>query len=305
MHAVPPSDRNARILVVGPPDEVREVAVVLAHLGYETRVSERSDAVNAGREFEPDLVIADHEAVVEDPELIPALQALDRTHLPVVALVPSGADMLLDSIEEAGADEFISLPIDPAKLRVRTRAMLRLRDAHNELVEHCEVLERLATTDELTGVGNRRAFDQRIAEELERSGRYGRPMSLIMADLDHFKRVNDDFGHAMGDQVLRQLGVLLASHVRRPDAAFRVGGEEFAIITPETDSRQAYHLAERIRLAFESESSALPCGRLTVSLGVAGTNRMHWPVTPEAIYAAADAALYRAKQDGRNRVDVA
>ncbi len=305
MHAVPPPDRLPRILVIGEPEEVREVAALLEQLGYEARACMADDAESSCREIEPDLVIIDHEALLAATELLAALRGTERTHLPVVALVPDGADMLLDAIEEAGADEFISLPIDPAKLRVRTRAMLRLRAVHAELVEHCEVLERLATTDELTGVGNRRAYEARISEELQRSGRYGRPMSLIMADIDHFKRVNDEFGHAMGDQVLRQLGVLLNSHVRRPDTAFRIGGEEFAIVAPETDTRQAYHLAERVRLAFEAESAALPCGRLTISLGVAGTNRMHWPVTPEAIYAAADAALYRAKQEGRNRVDVA
>lgn len=162
-------------------------------------------------------------------------------------------------------------------------------------------LREMSHTDELTEIGNRRNFDMRLREEISRSTRFGHAFSLLMVDIDGFKRFNDEFGHPKGDGVLRALGALMRSVSREGDVPCRVGGEEFAFILPETSRGDALVFAERFRRVVETSVMA-PDSRspLTVSLGVAA-----FPddgKTPEEIVWAADAALYESKRSGRNRV---
>lgn len=161
-----------------------------------------------------------------------------------------------------------------------------------------------SVTDEMTGLFNHRHFVQRLEEEVRRSERYGHPTGLILIDLDHFKRVNDRHGHVVGDQALRHAADLLRDGVRRIDLPCRYGGEEFAIILPETPLAQAVLLAERLRAAVAGSAVALPDGgilTITLSAGVAA-----FPSPGLAggldLVRAADACLYRAKGEGRNRV---
>ena len=162
-------------------------------------------------------------------------------------------------------------------------------------------LREMSHTDELTEVGNRRNFDMRIREEISRSSRFGHAFSLLMIDIDAFKRFNDEFGHPRGDGALRALGALMRSVSREGDVPCRVGGEEFAFILPETAKVDAVSFAERFRQAVEGSVMA-PEGQspLTVSVGLAA-----FPddgKTPEEIVWAADEALYESKRGGRNRV---
>lgn len=168
------------------------------------------------------------------------------------------------------------------------------------------VLAELATRDGLTGLYNQRTFWTLLADELMRTQRFQRPVSLLMLDVDHFKRINDTHGHLAGDAILRALGELLQSEVRSIDRTCRYGGEEFALMLPETDADAAAAVAERLRAsveaqAFETAAGASPL-HITASIGVAS-----WPKhadSAEALVAAADRALYAAKNAGRNRVMV-
>lgn len=166
------------------------------------------------------------------------------------------------------------------------------------------LLTEMSITDSLTGLYNRRYFFQRLLEEINRSERYHHPMSLIMADIDHFKKINDFYGHPYGDLVLREFSELFKNSGRAVDVAARYGGEEFVLILPETTSDDAKILAERIR--FRIAEHPFPCSggenklKLTASFGLAS-----YPteaVTPEELIEKVDSALYRAKHQGRNRV---
>lgn len=186
--------------------------------------------------------------------------------------------------------------------------VLRLEETQRELQAHKRELEQkarqlraLADTDVLTGLKNRRAFEDRLEEELARSRRHGHPLSLVLLDIDHFKSYNDTFGHPKGDEVLRQVGRLLSRMMRDTDFAARYGGEEFAILLSQTDRDGAEQVAERLRKGIEE--AAWEERPITASLGVAsldvGTD------TIGELIEQADRALYRSKEAGRNRVSVA
>jgi diguanylate cyclase (GGDEF)-like protein len=156
----------------------------------------------------------------------------------------------------------------------------------------------LAATDHLTGLWNRRAFQERLAAELERARRYDRPLALVMIDIDHFKRINDVHGHPVGDRVLIEVASRLFATVREGEVVARVGGEEFAWILPETDGDGAVAAAERVRAAISAQTFT-GVGRLTVSLGVCDLDEGE---TASELVRLADRALYQAKADGRDRV---
>ena len=175
-------------------------------------------------------------------------------------------------------------------------------EASNALLEAQKVqLEKLATTDALTAAYNRRKLNELTLAELERVRRYGRPLSLFILDIDHFKRVNDTYGHEAGDQVLVTLAGLLRAGIRATDSLARWGGEEFVVLSPGVTADGEAHLAERLRAAAAAHDHA-SVGTVTASFGVAE----HSPgETPDELFARADRALYRAKDGGRNRVEVA
>jgi len=171
-----------------------------------------------------------------------------------------------------------------------------------ELQELNLKLERLAVTDGLTGVYNHRRFQEALAAEVLRSQRSGRPVSVLMIDVDLFKRVNDSMGHPAGDELLRKLAQVIQSTLRQTDLLARYGGEEFAVLLPETPKSEGAGAAERIRLSVEEQvnQGGRWTQKVTVSVGVAT-----WPEngkTPEALLVAADQALYAAKREGRNKV---
>jgi diguanylate cyclase (GGDEF)-like protein len=166
-------------------------------------------------------------------------------------------------------------------------------------------LDRRSTHDGLTGALNRAAFDARLFAECKSADRHQRPLSLLMVDIDFFKRVNDNHGHQIGDQVLQALVRLLNESIRPGDIVARYGGEEFAIILPETGEDHAMAMAGRLRVAIENHSFSCSTGeniRITVSVGCACQGSLEIEMAPEGLIKAADTALYRAKKTGRNRV---
>ncbi len=182
----------------------------------------------------------------------------------------------------------------------------RLRRAFEHLALGVEATWRLATVDPLTGIANRQAVLTRLEEELGRSARYRRPLSVVMVDLDHFKRLNDTYGHEAGDTVLRVVAGRIASNIRSTDLVGRFGGEEFLLILPETDADAAATMAEKLRRAVAGSPVRLREGdsaAVTLSAGVAGSLGDHLPHI-DALVRHADGALYSAKALGRNNVYV-
>lgn len=197
---------------------------------------------------------------------------------------------------------------------VRSAEFARLASAFNRMAERLESrdaelravndrLAELATVDALTGLANRRLFDERLAQEWRRSARSGRPLGLVLLDIDHFKAFNDTYGHPAGDGCLRQIAGAVASHLRPNDLAARIGGEEFAILMPSADRHRVTHVARLTRMEIEKLAiphSGSPLRLVTASAGVASSEAVE--ATAEALVHHADESLYRAKRSGRNRV---
>lgn len=235
----------------------------------------------------------------------------------IIILTAPNDDGMLEQAFDLGVDDYITKPVEGKMLQVRLRAGMRIIGEQQVLRQEQEELRRrllelsitnqraqeAALTDVLTDLYNRRYAMERLVQEWADSERGHRPLSVLMLDIDHFKPVNDNHGHDVGDAVLRQFADILRSYSRTPDVPCRFGGEEFILIAPDTLLRGALHLAERIRAAVESKT--LMAGgiavRLTVSIGVAEKMATHAGL--DQLIKAADGALYLAKQNGRNRVE--
>ena len=181
---------------------------------------------------------------------------------------------------------------DSLEQHALTQANVALKQREGEMVE-------ASLTDPLTGIGNRRKLNEALVVEIGRSRRSGQPLSVVMTDIDHFKRVNDDYGHGVGDLVLKHLGVILKSKTRPTDIVARFGGEEFFVLMPGTSLAQASARAEQLRGVLEREVTEPMTRPVTSSFGVA---ELAPEETGEALLKRVDAALYRAKDSGRNRV---
>ncbi len=226
----------------------------------------------------------------------------------VYALLLTAKGQKQDVVEgiEAGADDYLTKPFDPGELQARLRAGRRILALQGALISARDALKFQATHDPLTGLWNRLASVEALRRELSRSARQKESVSVVMADLDHFKSVNDTYGHMSGDAALRETAQRFLSSVRAYDTVGRYGGEEFMIVLPECDAQGAIHQAERIRGKFAQEPFDLPDAQIavTLSLGVASV-QVKGGLEPDALIWAADQALYRAKARGRNCVEPA
>jgi two-component system, cell cycle response regulator len=232
------------------------------------------------------------------------LAAVKRLAPTVEVIILTGADPDVHSAVRAlrlGAHDYVTKPPSSADFVVFTVQQAvekkRLQEANEHLLHQLEALGR---TDGLTGVANRRAFDEALEKETLRARRYKQDLGLVLLDIDHFKKINDAYGHPGGDEVLRWFARTAAGALREGDVLYRYGGEEFAAILPETGLHDATQVAERFRKAVQQAASA---PNVTISIGVACYPEHG--ATSDQLIAAADAALYRAKDAGKNCVKVA
>ncbi len=207
---------------------------------------------------------------------------------------------------EQGASDYVTKPFDAEELVARVKVHLKIKTLQDDLKRTNELLLELSNTDHLTGLFNRRYLMESLGKEIQRSQRKGGNISLIILDIDHFKQVNDRYGHLQGDVVLQKVAVQLQKELRNYDIAARYGGEEFVAVLPDATLEEAVFVANRVRSAvqatrFSGELSELS---LTVSLGVAMYDKKHGE-TEDSFIKQADDALYRAKANGRNRVEFA
>ncbi len=206
---------------------------------------------------------------------------------------------------EIGANDLLARPIDPEEMAARVRTLIRQKRYTDFLRHNLDHSLELAVTDPLTGLHNRRYMAGQLGALVRRATHPGgEPVSALLIDIDHFKRVNDTFGHDVGDEVLREFAVRLATNVRAIDLACRLGGEEFVVIMPDSDLAAAYKVAERLRLHISGSpfrvQGADEALAVTVSIGVAVTGAEG--DTPDALIKRADSAVYDAKRAGRNQV---
>lgn len=253
-------------------------------------------------EVPPRLLITDWEMpYLSGPDLCKKIMASEDLPLiyRIVLTSRSKKEDLMEALNN-GAHDFLTKPPNEQELLCRLQVGLRLVQAEDKVRRYAEQLEIMAKTDPLTGAANRRHFFEHAEAEIDRSSRYRHPLSILYLDIDHFKNINDSYGHDCGDKVLIGVSELIMDTLRKPDNFSRLGGEEFSILLPETDEDNAYHVAERLRmkisdLSFQS-NDGLPF-QVTASFGIA---RLADNETVEGLLLRADAALYEAKSSGRN-----
>jgi diguanylate cyclase (GGDEF)-like protein len=256
-------------------------------------ITDRPDLVVLGRTL-PDM---------DGLELLPKLKASELDFVPVLVASQRGETAERVRGLQLGADDYIPRPCDPAEFLARARALLRTKQTHDRIRKLQMTLEQMVVSDPLTGLHNRRYLMDRLVQEMQRSDRHGEPLAFAMIDLDAFKPINDQFGHVLGDKVLRAVGNAISKSVRVSDVAARYGGDEFGIILPQTPPEGAMRVCERLLRAISElvlqDESGRTC-KVTASLGLA-----YYPAddvdTPEDLVHSADGALYGAKRSGKNR----
>ncbi len=285
------------LVVDDDPDKRMLLTVALQMAGYEVRTAnDGEEGLLAVESFQPDLIITDVMMPKMDGyELARRVRANPATRfLPIIIQTAARNDAQdIRRGSEVGALGYITDPTDIDMLLARARTLLDFK-------HYLDTCEEAAFTDHLTGLANRRRFERQLDREVSRTQRYGRPFCLLLLDIDNFKLVNDTHGHEAGDEVIRRLALTLQAGTRGIDLAARIGGEEFAVILPETDFEGGLDVAERLRIAVREMDTPL-VGQVTASFGVA-----EFPVcapTGRELLSVADAALYQAKHGGRDRVE--
>ena len=225
-------------------------------------------------------------------------------NLPILALIDlDDRDRGIRALD-IGVNDVLARPIDPEELAARVRTQIKRKRYSDLLRTNLDESLEAAVTDQLTGLHNRRYMTGQLDALVARASRDGEPVAALLLDIDHFKKINDSFGHDVGDEVLREFAVRLASNVRAVDLPCRYGGEEFVVVMPDTALVDAERIAERIRMHVSGAPFRVANGReilaVTISIGVATTLGLE--DTPDALLKRADEALYEAKASGRNRV---
>ncbi|SJZ56533.1 diguanylate cyclase (GGDEF) domain-containing protein [Trichlorobacter thiogenes] len=286
----------------------RQIVSDLEQSGLFNQIFEAADGLDGLHKVAltlPDIILCD----VEMPRLdglkfLAAIRSKPETeHIPVLMLTSSlDRGVKLKGLTD-GARDFILIPYDPQELAARARLHLNAKRREEELRKQNQELELLSNKDTLTGAFNRRYLNHILTVELLRAARTDSLVSVLMIDIDHFKQINDTFGHQSGDHVLKRMTAEIAACLRDYDLLFRYGGEEFVVLLPDTSLLEARNVAQRLCQKVHSIrfSDALVNLHLTVSIGVAEFPGMNIG-TAEELLEHADQALYQAKENGRNQV---
>lgn len=278
---------------------VRVLGFDLEQAGYDYIVAyDGPEALEALKENQVDMILLDvYMPTMSGLEVLAEIKKNPETSsIPVIMLSASESENEIVSALDLGADDYVTKPYISRVLLARLRTSLRLKEKTAEL-------ERLATTDFLTGLTNRRLFKQQTCAQIDKNKRDGEMLSVAMIDVDHFKRVNDQYGHDVGDLVLVKLAEVLKKHFRSYDVVARLGGEEFAILMPDTSFKKAYTALERLRRKIEKieieTSKSKQTFNITVSIGLTHTHSGN--KSYDELLKVADQCLYQAKNNGRNQ----
>jgi two-component system, cell cycle response regulator len=306
---------GATVLIVDDSDAIREkTRSALALLPICDNVLEADNGLRGLKllaQHKVDLVLCD--VVMPELDGFKFLQLMkakpEYRDVPVIMLTgEEGTDKKVKGLEQ-GASDYITKPFEASELLARVKVQLKMKSLQDELREKNAQLERLASTDALTKIHNRRYFMEMYDLEWAKCERFHHDMGLIIVDVDKFKSVNDTWGHPEGDRVLVEIAQVLARSLRKVDLIARYGGEEFAVLLPSTDLKGTKLVAEKLRAEVEKNvtvgTGSANQRQVTISIGVA-----HTPTTPgvsssDEFIQRADEALYRSKERGRNRVTIA
>jgi diguanylate cyclase (GGDEF)-like protein len=298
----------AKILIVDDSRLIVHVArTILAKRGHEVIVAQDGTAgLDLARAQRPGLILLDLVMpAVDGYEVCRQLKKDSLTEEIPVIMLTSKAEAA-DKVKglELGAVDYVTKPFDEGELLARVNTHLRLKELYEALQERNRQLQDLANRDGLTGLFNHRYFQEQISKDFSRAKRYHQPLSCVMLDIDHFKKVNDTYGHQTGDVILKAVGKLILDSLRESDISARYGGEEFSLLLYFTDSGGALDVADRLRKMVESHSFHAGAETFQVTLSAGAATYPH-PAIQEAqqLVECADKALYTAKQNGRNRVE--
>ena len=300
------SEESGRVLVVD--DDVRLAQRIAGWLGRAHEAVIAADPQSAlgmlaNEEF--DLMIVSLTMTGADGlRLCSQVRSTDRArHLPIIVLVEPGNEARLLRALDMGVNDYIMRPVDENELLARARSQVRRKRYSDHLRNRLEERIEAAVIDPLTGLHNRRYMETHLATLVDEARRSGRSLSVLLADIDHFKSVNDTYGHDAGDAVLREFSERFRRNTRGIDLACRYGGEEFLIIMPDTPLERAYQIGERLRVSVAADTFAIGSGpgiHITASVGLATLERAD--DTPQTVFRRADTALFEAKRRGRNQV---
>jgi len=300
------STDSGRILIIDV--DPRNAQRVRNYLSEQHRVDVLSNPIDAvfqltGNDYE--LAIVSMALGDFDPlRVCSQMRTLEQSrNLPIILMAEEADRPRVMRGLDLGVNDFIMRPVERNELAARVRTQIRRHRYAVELRESVNHTLALAVTDELTGLYNRRYFDRHLSIMLDKARQQGRDMAVMLIDMDYFKAINDTHGHDVGDMVLREFALRLRRNIRGVDLACRFGGEEFVVLMPDTDFRQAQGVAERVRSAVAERGFELGAERslpVTISVGLALNESQ--TDTPDIILKRADVALYRAKREGRNRV---
>jgi two-component system cell cycle response regulator len=301
-----PEEGGQVLLVDGRANSQERIIRALKPVAEVSAMSDPQAALFEAAENPFELVIVNSNFEDYDPlRLCSQLRSLERTRfLPVLLITEQGADEMIVRALDLGVNDYIVRPIEPNELVARSLTQIRRKRYNDRLRASVQHTIELAVTDALTGLSNRRYLDNHLKILFNRSLTRGRPLSVLITDIDRFKQVNDTYGHDAGDEVLREFAARIRSTVRGADLACRFGGEEFVVVMPDTSADVAAAVAERLRAAVETVPFAIRNTgvelNVTASFGI--SSRIGIVETPDQLLKHADQALYEAKNTGRNRV---
>ena len=297
---------GGRIMLVDDrPSATERIVAALSPLHNVTVETDPQDALFNGAEGNFDLFIVSLGLKDFDGlRLCSQIRSLERTrHLPILTIADLEDRARVLRGLDLGVNDYLMRPIDRNEMLARVRTQLRRKRYADALRDNVQASIELAVVDPLTGLNNRRYLESHLAALLDHSTGCGRPLSLMILDIDHFKLVNDGYGHDVGDEVLKSFAQRVKNVIRQADLMCRLGGEEFVVVMPDTALDIAAKVAERVRAHVEGALFPIERGEraipVTVSIGIAESGR---DAAPDSLFKRADRALYRSKNDGRNRV---